>query len=413
MLFTDLHTSPPPSRSVSRGLIRTASSSSLGCGPISPLPQTFPEVSAKHHLRPTRFSIDYSLPSSTESASARLLSCSVDNTLLFTRGNRVYSKNLNNTLNEDFIQLCKLPDSRGSLRAIECGGKSHPGVVAIGTSQGFIQTWDIRTRKMLMSWPTTKDISALAWNGSVLTVGGAKGTIRLYDTRISPAEKMREQARKITRHQGRISCLSWNDDGKLLASGDSSGMVHCWESGQIVPMNVGEFVQRRKKIQHDGSISALAWSSWSSKLLATGDDKGCLRLWNVNPNDPSSNLATPGKVDTSARITGIHFSTQCMEILTTHGNAVPIVDSAANNSPSHKSPFANSLAVHTASLRHVTTLNVPTDKPIGDSVLSANGMKVVFTVPDEAKINICDAWAKRKELRRQASFTSDTSLYIR
>lgn len=127
-----------------------------------------------------------------------------------------------------------------------------------------------------------------------------------------------------------------------------------------------------------------------------------MRLWNINPNDPSSNAAHPGKLDTGASVAGIHFSEQCMEILTTHGEAT-----GANET------MANSVSVHTASLRHVTTLKSPSNKPIGDSVLNSTKMKVIFTVPSEGKINIYDTWGKRKELRREGSRTRDASLYIR
>lgn len=250
LLITDLHGSPRTSIAT-HGLIRSASLSSLRSQ--SPLPQQFPEVSAKHHLRASKVSIDYARPS--DAIPTRLLSCSKENVLFFTRGDRVYFKSLNNSTNEEVTQLYRLSESGGHLRVIECGEKSLAGVVAIGTSKGYVQTWDVATRKLLMSWPTTKDISALAWNGSVLTVGGAKGIIHLYDTRASPTEKMREQARKTTRHQGQITCLSWNDDGRFLASGDSSGVVYCWEYGHMVPMHVGEFVQRRKKIHHEGKVS--------------------------------------------------------------------------------------------------------------------------------------------------------------
>lgn len=94
----------------------------------------------------------------------------------------------------------------------------------------------------------------MRWNGATLTVGGLKGTIRHYDTRIAPTVKMKEQSRKVTRHQARITSLDWNVEGTLLASGDESGIVYCWDSRQKVPLDVGEFVQRRKKMQHEGCV---------------------------------------------------------------------------------------------------------------------------------------------------------------
>ena len=70
--------------------------------------------------------------------------------------------------------------------------------------------------------------------------------------------------------------------------------------------------------------------------------------------------------------------------------------------------MTNSVAVHSyPSLRHVTALSVG-DKPIGCSVLSASGTRLVLAVPDEGKINVCDVWTKRKEVKRQPSFFGST-----
>jgi cell division cycle protein 20 (cofactor of APC complex) len=158
------------------------------------------------------------------------------------------------TISEDVGQLCKLQDSHGDLRIIECGGADQPDVVALGTSKGLIQIWDVKAKKKTASW-STKGVSAMRWNGPVLTVGGLKGTIRHYDTRVASTPKMKEQARKVTRHQSRITSLEWNVDGQILASGDQSGTVYCWDMKEKVPLDVGEFIQRRKKMQHGGAVS--------------------------------------------------------------------------------------------------------------------------------------------------------------
>jgi cell division cycle 20, cofactor of APC complex len=257
LLIGELASATTGSAHISRSgmaLMRSVSSASLRSS--SPAVHVYPENSAKHFLRNTKVTIDYSPPpNATPDVSARLLSCSFRNTLFFTRGNRVHYKNL--TTSEEVGQLCKLQDSRGDLRVIECGGVDHPDIVALGTTKGIVQIWDVQAKKIIMSWTTTKEISAMRWNGPVLTIGGLKGTIRHYDTRINPTPKMKEQARKVTRHQAPITSLDWNVDGKYLASGDAAGTVYCWEPGQKVPLDVGEFIQRRKKIQHVGAISVI------------------------------------------------------------------------------------------------------------------------------------------------------------
>ncbi|KXN92529.1 hypothetical protein AN958_05384 [Leucoagaricus sp. SymC.cos] len=374
---------------------------------------TYPETSAKHHLKNTRVTIDYSVPirqtlateapTTTDSVTPHLLSCSSANVLFFSRGNRVHFKSMySGSGAEDIGQLCKLQEDRGDLRVIECAGSDIPHIVALGTTKGFVQIWDLKAKKMAMSW-STKGISVMRWNGAVLTVGGCKGTIRHYDTRVEPKSKMKDQAPKLTRHQARITSVAWSMNGKVLASGDDSGTVYCWEQGKKVPLDVGNFVQRRKKMQHAGSVSAVAWCPWQPKILASADSRGILRLWNVEPSSASSNGLAPGILDLGASITSLHFSPHVKEFVTTHGAA--IVDPPPSEAPP-RSRFSveNSVAVHSfPSLRHINTVPV-SDKPNRNCVLNAQGTKIIVEMPDENKLGICDVWSKRKELKRHSSF---------
>lgn len=230
-------------------LIRSASISSLRS--LTPAPIKYPEESAKNHLRDTRVAVDFSC---TRSINQRVVpvSCTSDNVLLFTRGNRVHLKNFSAA--DDIGQLCKLQESYGDLTLLESGSVESPETLALASNKGFIQIWDVKAKKMTSSW-STKGVAAMAWNGPVLTVGGIKGSIRHYDTRITPNRKMKEQARKITRHQTSITQLAWNIEGKLFASADETGTVHVWDPRQKVPLDVGELVQRRKKMQHGSLVS--------------------------------------------------------------------------------------------------------------------------------------------------------------
>ena len=175
------------------------------------------------------------------------VSWSMNNVLVFGRGNRVHFKNFMSQ-SEEVIQLCKVRSSFGVLRLIECaggGGKGgysfgglgngssfsgssgsgsaagagmgvgHTGnqanVVALSTSKGYIQLYDIVTKKSISTFITT-GVTNMKWNGPILTVGGPRGAIRHYDTRIQPNAttlKMKEQTKKVTRHQAGISCLAW------------------------------------------------------------------------------------------------------------------------------------------------------------------------------------------------------------
>ena len=169
-------------------------------------------------------------------------------------------------------------------------------------------------------------------------------------------------------------------------------------------------------------MQALTWSPWLPKLLATGDSgptgRGTIQLWNVNASSAYSNAADPGKIELAAQITSLHFSPHCKEILSTHGpGPAPTTDSPAQDTQSRPlinnsnipntdvlAPPMNSIVVHSyPSLRHVTEVSAA-PSAISDSVLSTNGMKVIFAVPGEAKLKVWDVWGKRKEVRKHSTF---------
>ncbi|KAJ6554470.1 WD40-repeat-containing domain protein [Mycena capillaripes] len=331
------------------------------------------------------------------------LSYSSKNILYFSRGNRVQYRSM--IAADSVSQLCKLQDKHGDLTLLEAGGIDH---LAVATSKGIVQVWDTEAKKMVCSW-TTKGIASMAWNGPILSIGGTKGAVRHYDIRIQPTSKMKEQASKVTRHQASIATLAWNIDGKLLASGDESGVVYTWDSRSKVPLDVGEFHQRRKKIQHSKAISALAWCSWQSKLLATGDLSGTVKFWTVEAANPHSNATAPGKLELGSKIVNLHFSPSYKELLTTLG-PLPASPEATDIRPWPRSILNNSITVHSfPSLRPIASLSVSDQKVCGSVLNTGAGVhKIVVAVPGETKLKVFDVWGKRKEIRRQSSSLGNT-----
>lgn len=230
-------------------LIRSASLDSSRLSSPATVPLA-PE-SASTNMR-AKADVDFNVSPEDAVAGCFPASWSEYNVVLFGRGNRVYYRNLLSN-SEQVIQLCKVRDNYGTLNLIDSGGKDQPGIVALSTSKGYIQLWDLMAKKMMAQWHTT-GVTAMRWNGLTLTVGGPRGAIRHYDTRV-PNEKVKDSAKRITRHQTKICGLSWQNEGKLYASGDESGVVHVWDSRQNAPLDIGELIQRRKKIQHKGAVS--------------------------------------------------------------------------------------------------------------------------------------------------------------
>ncbi|KAJ7161060.1 WD40 repeat-like protein [Mycena filopes] len=371
----------------------------------------YPEGSSKYCLRDSRLAIDFSLPAADAALPNATMPLSyAQNVLYFSRGNRIHYRNM--IAADAVTQLCKIQEKHGDLTLLEAGSNHQ---LAVATSKGVVQVWDMEAKKLVSSW-TTKGVGSMAWNDRTLSIGGTKGALRHYDTRIQPTAKMKEQVSKATRHQASIATLAWNTNGKLLASGDEGGIVYTWDSRSKVPLDVGEFHQRRKKMQHDKAISALAWCPWQPKLLATGDRGGTVKFFTVEPANAHSNATAPGKLELGSKIVNLHFSPNYKELLSTLGPLpvaspeAPGADAMLPSWPRASSVVGNTLTVHSfPSLRHIANLSVG-EQDVCGSVLNTGSAvhKVVVAVPGEAKLKIYDVWGKRKEIRRQSSSLGNT-----
>ncbi|RPD77249.1 WD40 repeat-like protein [Lentinus tigrinus ALCF2SS1-7] len=380
---------------------------------------TFKEHSAFHNVKPVN-SIDYSVPTTvdaTEATAGSPIGWSLSNALVFGRGNRVYHKTMTET--EGMAQqLTKLNDSMGNLRLVQCAGKDQPNTMILATSSGHVQLWDLAAKKVVQQWKM-KGPSAMMFNAALLTIGDEKGTLRHYDTRTNDSAKMKEQAKKVTRHQGRVTALAWSRDGNLISSGDQNGLILVWDIRKFkTPLEVGEMVQRRRKMQHVGAITALAWCPWFGKYLVSGDSapdgSGTIRVWDMSNDGDSStrNPERPTKLELDAQVTSLHFSPHINELLSTHGPGKLTEVPSLHHAEPLQSRIANSIVVHQFPLmRHVTTVSAA-KKNIAGSVLSPNGQRIVLAVPEESQLKVWDVWGKFKE-PKQRSLLETSSCMIR
>ncbi|KII90082.1 hypothetical protein PLICRDRAFT_159393 [Plicaturopsis crispa FD-325 SS-3] len=363
--------------------------------PPPPPPLIFPPESSKHRLRYCNTTVDSWLGDGVKSTESSPAAWSGDGVLIFGRGNRVHYKNM--TLRQEVGQLCKIGDNLGELSHVACGPQPRAHVAA-ATDKGYVQIWDVAAKKMLSSWKASGGVSSLQWNGPVLTIGGLRGSLKNHDTRMQePAERKKGTRlnKQRNKHQTRVSCLSWHDNGHFLASGDADGIVYCWDQRKPgAALDIGEPGPGQKSIKHAGVIRGLAWTP--GRVLATGDaaedGTGTIRLWDVSRTDEKYNSAKC-KIELNAQVTSLRCSVDCAELLSTHGRAVvPPEDPNLPSSSRARPGVANSVMVHTTgTLRHVRT-DVIASHPVEGSVMRPDGRKMMFVVPEAKQLPMWEIW---------------------
>uniref|UniRef100_A0A663N7H8 Cell division cycle 20B n=1 Tax=Athene cunicularia TaxID=194338 RepID=A0A663N7H8_ATHCN len=148
--------------------------------------------------------------------------------------------------------------------------------LAVGTSGGEVQLWDIETRKRLRNmFGHLSVVGALSWNHYILSSGSRLGSIHHHDVRVA-----QHHVGTLCHNKQSICSLKWSLTNQLLASGSSDGILNIWPSDPGVKLQS----QPLKTIPHSSAVKAMNWCPWQSKVLATGGGMkdGILRVWDIN-----------------------------------------------------------------------------------------------------------------------------------
>lgn len=173
--------------------------------------------------------------------------------------------------------------------------------LAIGTSVGAIELWDLHQGKCVVKLDTHQErVGALSLRQGLLLSGSRDKAIYLHDLR-NPAPPL-----AFPSHKQEVCGLRWSPDGDYFASGGNDNKLFVFSPKMTLPV---------MKKNHKAAVKAIAWSERSRGLLATGAGTAdrCIRVWNT------ADKTLVDFRDTTSQICSIVFSKLDDEIITTHG----------------------------------------------------------------------------------------------
>lgn len=192
----------------------------------------------------------------------------------------------------------------GSLYVSSVSFSGSGQYLAVGMSDGDVLVYDGAVPKLIRTLRgSTERVSALSWNGRVLTTGNRRGDIFHFDGRAR-----RPLISQLSHHVGEVCGLKWSPDGSQLASGGNDNLCCIWESPSTVqPLRVLD--------SHVAAVKALTWSPHRRGLLASGGgtaDK-TIRMWDT------STFENVSVVNTGSQVCGMEWSVARDEVISCHG----------------------------------------------------------------------------------------------
>ena len=176
--------------------------------------------------------------------------------------------------------------------------------ICVSSNTGEMHILDTESGSRIRSLRGRNDrVSALSWNGNILSSGGHDNTIWHHDVRQKYHKIMELKA-----HEGEVCGLSWRSDGRVLASGGNDNLVALWDS-RLSSRPTHQLVE------HEAAVKALAWCPWHSNVLATGGGSADKRIhfWNTNIGSKQNTI------EAEAQVTALHWNSRSNEIIAAMG----------------------------------------------------------------------------------------------
>ncbi|XP_059030973.1 cell division cycle protein 20 homolog B isoform X2 [Mustela lutreola] len=161
--------------------------------------------------------------------------------------------------------------------------------LAVGTSEGEVQLWDVVTKKRLRNMlGHLSVVGALSWNDCILSSGSRLGCVYHHDVRVT------QHHVGTLHHKQAVCALKWSPDGRLLSSGCSDGLLTIWPHDPGAKAQV----QPLKVIAQPTAVKAMDWCPWQSAVLAVGGgmEDGHLRVLDINTGQSIQTPSTDSQI---------------------------------------------------------------------------------------------------------------------
>ncbi|XP_057599459.1 cell division cycle protein 20 homolog B [Hippopotamus amphibius kiboko] len=213
-----------------------------------------------------------------------ILDWNFQNLVAIALGSSVYiwnGENHNMIENIDLSLNCNYVSSVSWIKEGTC--------LAVGTSEGEVQLWDVVTKKRLRNMlGHLSVVGALSWNHCILSSGSRLGRVYHHDVRVA------QHHVGALHHKQAVCALKWSPGGGLLSSGCSDGLLTVW------PHDPGAKAQAHplKVIPQPTAVKAMDWCPWQCEVLAVGGGMkdGCLHVLDINTGQSIQTPSTDSQI---------------------------------------------------------------------------------------------------------------------
>ena len=314
-----------------------------------------------------------------------LLDWGSQNILSVCLGSCVYLWNANN------MQTSLLTKTQDDSNICSVSFMNNGTCLGIGLQEGLVELWDLEKHlKIRTLHGHNERVSSLSWNSYTLSTGGKDAQILNHDVRIKESiiNKL------VNGHNKEVCSVKWNEEFPILASGGNDNKVCLWDirksnsNSNNGIKSIWNLIENKKPTggneinplfvftQHEAAVKALAWSPYSSNLLASGGGKKdhSIKFWNFE------NGTLINSFNTESQVCNLIWNKYEKEIISSHGFS-------KNQISVWKYPKMNKVADLVGHLNRVLYLAV---SPDGCTLVSGSADETLrfWNLNDKEKIKI-------------------------